>query len=289
MDMMMLVLSAVLLAVDFLIAGTYQRWEGNAPIKVFRFNFFIGLFSILIFFFINGCRFEFTAFSAVLAVVMTSLAIIYTLIGFKVLAAGNTAYYSFFLMTGGMVVPYIWGIAFLNEDFSVLRLIGLLMIVGSAFVIYGGKNKMSLKVALMCAAIFLLNGFVSVISKEHQISTEAVSSAAYVILTAAVKVIVCGSLWLGTALRSRAQRASSERISLKAVAILAASALVSGLSYMLQLNSAAKLPATVVYPIITGGSVVFTAFAGWLVLKEKPTKELIVGVIISFIGTCLFL
>ncbi|MBE6591011.1 MAG: hypothetical protein E7646_03135 [Ruminococcaceae bacterium] len=289
MDMMMLVLSAVLLAVDFLIAGTYQRWEGNTPIKVFRFNFFIGLFSILIFFFINGCRFEFTAFSAVLAVVMTSLAILYTLIGFKVLAAGNTAYYSFFLMTGGMVVPYIWGIAFLNEDFSVLRLIGLLMIVGSAFVIYGGKNKMSLKVALMCAAIFLLNGFVSVISKEHQISTEAVSSAAYVILTAAVKVIVCGSLWLGTALRSRAQRASSERISLKAVAILAASALVSGLSYMLQLNSAAKLPATVVYPIITGGSVVFTAFAGWLVLKEKPTKELIVGVIISFIGTCLFL
>lgn len=289
MDMMMLVLSAVLLAVDFLIAGTYQRWEGNAPVKVFRFNFFIGLFSILIFFFINGCRFEFTAFSAVLAVVMTSLAILYTLIGFKVLAAGNTAYYSFFLMTGGMVVPYIWGIAFLNEDFSVLRLIGLLMIVGSAFVIYGGKNKMSLKVALMCAAIFLLNGFVSVISKEHQISTEAVSSAAYVILTAAVKVIVCGSLWLGTALRSRAQRASSERISPKAVAILAASALVSGLSYMLQLNSAAKLPATVVYPIITGGSVVFTAFAGWLVLKEKPTKELIVGVIISFIGTCLFL
>lgn len=289
MDMMMLVLSAVLLAVDFLIAGTYQRWEGNSPVKVFRFNFFIGLFSILIFFFINGCRFEFTAFSAVLAVVMTSLAILYTLIGFKVLAAGNTAYYSFFLMTGGMVVPYIWGIAFLNEDFSVLRLIGLLMIVGSAFVIYGGKNKMSLKVALMCAAIFLLNGFVSVISKEHQISTEAVSSAAYVILTAAVKVIVCGSLWLGTALRSRAQRASSERISLKAVAILAASALVSGLSYMLQLNSAAKLPATVVYPIITGGSVVFTAFAGWLVLKEKPTKELIVGVIISFIGTCLFL
>lgn len=288
MDLAFLIISAVLMAGDFLIAGLYQRREGNSPEKVFRFNFFIGLFSVIIFFFINGCRFEFTAFSGILALVMTSLAILYTLLGFKILAEGGTAYYSFFLMTGGMVVPYIWGMLFLEEAFSPWRLLGLFLIVGSAFLIYAGKGKISPKMIGLCAAIFLLNGFVSVISKEHQIGDQAVSSAAYVILTAMVKVILCGGILLYYSLSPKKEQ-KKEKIDLKSMGLLGASALVSGLSYMLQLNSAANLPATVVYPIITGGSIVFTAMAGWLVLKEKPTKALLIGVLICFMGTCLFL
>ena len=286
MDLILLIVAAALLAVDFLIAGLYQKGEGNAPVKVFRFNFFIGLFSVIIFFFINGCRFEFTWFSAIFAVLMTSLAILYTLVGFRVLAAGNTAYYSFFLMTGGMAVPYVWGLFYLNEAFSWWRMAGLLLIIGSALVIYGDKNKITPKVMLMCAAIFLLNGGVSVFSKQHAISEQAVSSSAYVILTAMVKVVVCGGLLLYFRLK---KKQTAGKIKIKPLGLLAASALVSGLSYLLQLNGAASLPATVVYPIVTGGSIVFTTLAGWLVLKEKPTKQLILGVLICFAGTCLFL
>lgn len=288
MDLALLILSAMLMAVDFLIAGLYQRREGKAPEKVFRFNFFIGLFSVIIFFFINGCRFEFTAFSGILALVMTALAILFTLLGFKILAEGGTAYYSFFLMTGGMVVPYIWGTLFLEEAFSPWRLLGLLLIVASAFLIYAGKGKISLKMVGLCAAIFLLNGFVSVISKEHQISDQAVSSAAYVILTAMVKVFLCGGILIYYHFKKK-EKEERVPISGHSILLLAASALLSGLAYLLQLNSAANLPATVVYPIVTGGSIVFTAAAGWIFLKEKPTKSLLIGVAICFIGTCLFL
>lgn len=288
MDYMMLVLAAVLLAVDFLIAGLYQKGEGHSPEKVFRFNFFIGLFSVIIFFFINGCRIEFTWFSALLALVMTSLAILYTLVGFRILAAGNTAYYSFFLMTGGMTVPYLWGLFFLGEDFSWLRLAGLLLIIGSALVIYADKSRLSPKIMALCGVIFLLNGFVSVISKEHQISGQAVSASGYVILTAMVKVLLCGGLLLAFRLKKK-KEATREKIRPRALLLLAASALVSGLSYLLQLNGAADLPATVLYPIITGGSIVFTAAAGWIFLKEKPTKQLMIGVAVCFAGTCLFL
>lgn len=288
MDLAFLILSAVLLAGDFLIAGLYQKREGNSPEKVFRFNFFIGLFSVIIFYFINGCRLEFTAFSGILALVMTSLAILYTLLGFKILAAGGTAYYTFFLMTGGMVVPYLWGTLFLEEEFSWLRLIGLILIVGSAFLIYAGKGKISLKIIGLCAAIFLLNGFVSVISKEHQINDGAVSSAAYVILTAMVKVILCGGILIYYRFKKK-EKAERAPIPWVSILLLAASALLSGLSYLLQLNSAANLPATIVYPIVTGGSIVFTAAAGWIFLKEKPTKQLLIGVAICFIGTCLFI
>ncbi|MBQ7096436.1 MAG: EamA family transporter [Clostridia bacterium] len=288
MDLLFLMISAALLAGDFLIAGLYQRREGNSPEKVFRFNFFIGLFSVFIFFFINGGRLEFTAFSGILALVMTSLAILYTLLGFKILAAGGIAYYTFFLMTGGMVVPYIWGLLFLDEAFSWLRLIGLLLIVGSASLIYAGPQKLSPKMIGLCAAIFLLNGFVSVISKEHQISDQAVSSAAYVFLTAMVKVLLCGGILIYYHFKKK-EKAERAPISGLSILLLAASALLSGLSYMLQLNSAANLPATIVYPIVTGGGIVFTVAAGWIFLKEKPTKQLLLGVMLCFIGTCLFI
>lgn len=288
MDLAFLIISSVLMAGDFLIAGLYQRREGNSPEKVFRFNFFIGLFSVIIFFFINGCRFEFTLFSGALALVMTSLAILYTLLGFKILAAGGTAYYTFFLMTGGMVVPYLWGLLFLNEAFSWLRLVGLLLIIGSVFLIYAGQGKLSPKIIGLCASIFFLNGFVSVISKEHQISDQAVSSAAYVILTAMVKVFLCGGLLIYCHFKKK-EKAEKAPIPWLSILLLGASALVSGLSYMLQLNGAANLPATIVYPIVTGGSIIFTAAAGWIFLKEKPTKQLLFGVVVCFIGTCLFI
>lgn len=284
----LVLLSAVLLAVDFLIAKLYQTAEGTSPEKVFRFNFFIGLFTVVIFFFISGCKVEFTLFSAVLAIIMTTLAILYTLIGFRILEEGNTAYYSFFLMTGGMVVPYVWGLVFLDEKFSVLRMVGLTLIIAAAFVIHSGKQKLSAKIITMCVAIFLLNGFVSVISKEHQISDMAVSSASYVVLTALVKVLLCGGILLLYKIKHPSVK-TEQKSGIKSILLLVLSALVSGLSYLLQLGGASKLPATVLYPIVTGGSIVFSAVAGWLVLKEKPTKPLVFGLILCVIGTCLFI
>jgi drug/metabolite transporter (DMT)-like permease len=45
----------------------------------------------------------------------------------------------------------------------------------------------------------------------------------------------------------------------------------------------------VLYPIVTGGSIIFTVAVGWIFLKEKPTKQLLLGVIACVAGTCLFL
>lgn len=178
------------------------------------------------------------------------------------------------------------GSFFLDETFSWLRLAGLGLILGAALLLYGGKDRLSPKVMALCGVIFLLNGAVSVFSKEHAISTQGVSAAGYVILTALVKVVLCGGILLGSGLKKSEK---SGKIKPKALVLTALSALISGLSYLLQLNSAAGLPATVVYPIVTGGSIVFTAVAGWLILKERPTKRFLLGVVICFAGTCLFL
>ena len=76
---------------------------------------------------------------------------------------------------------------------------------------------------------------------------------------------------------------------LPVVVVLAAYALCNGISYTLQLLSAGKVPASVMYPMMTGGSVVLTAVAGLVFFHEKPDKISLIGLILSFAATFLFL
>ena len=43
--------------------------------------------------------------------------------------------YTLFLMSGGMTVPYVWGVAFLNEDLTLFGILGLLLITGDVYII----------------------------------------------------------------------------------------------------------------------------------------------------------
>ena len=58
---------------------------------------------------------------------------------------------------------------------------------------------------------------------------------------------------------------------------------------MLQLLGEKTLPATVLYPFITGGSIVFSSLAGVIFFKEKLSAKLIISVMLCFAGTVMFL
>ena len=53
------------------------------------------------------------------------------------------------------------------------------------------------------------------------------------------------------------------------------SAAIGGMSYIIQLYGAKSLPATVLYPFITGGRIVFSALTGAAVFKEKLSGRVI--------------
>ena len=60
------------------------------------------------------------------------------------------------------------------------------------------------------------------------------------------------------------------------------------MSYIM-LGIAVNLPATVIYPFITGGSVVLSALVSAFAFKEKMSFGKIAGTAMCFIGTCMFL
>ena len=284
MEYVQLLLAVVLLAVDFAFVKLYQIRQGQGMHASLQYSAVQGLLCALVLFGINGFRLNATPFSLGMAFLSGALAMAYKLIGFRILAGAQMSLYTFFLLTGGMTVPFLWGVVFLGETISALRVAGLLIIAAAIFLSGAGGAKANGRLLGLCLAVFVLNGFVSVVAKEHQISAQAVGSGDFAVWTN-----LCSGL-LGVALLPLAKKkAAAPSFSPRLLPILLGSAVASGASYLLQLIGAKTLPATVLYPIITGGSVIFTALAGFVAFHERPSKKQLAGIALCFVGTCLFL
>ena len=177
-------------------------------------------------------------------------------------------------MSGGMLVPSAWGWFFLGEKPKVLHIIGVAVILASIILNNVGKQKPSAKLLIMCVGVFILNGFVSVFSKLHQINTTyaAVSTGDYAMLSAMTSIIM--SLVLRVIL-SLKERDKKHRVELKflpgILALIYAVAMT--VSSVLQLAGAKSLPASMLYPMITGGSIAFSGIFGLIILKEVTNDE----------------
>lgn len=249
-----------------------------------------GVFSAIMFLVINKFEIKLTGFSVLMAAIFVTVVMLYMFIGFRIMEKGNMSIYTLFLMSGGMTVPYIFGVLFLNEELTILRTLGLVAIIAAIAISNSGAEKPNKKQLMLCLAVFVLNGISSVTSKVHQISpvSEIVTSPDFAFIVMMFKAIICSVVLL--ACRKSLFGEKTVKLPIKSVIwVMLFAALSDGLTYMLQLIGATTLPATVLYPFVTGGSVILTSFAGVLVFKEKLSVRQIIGIAICFVGTLLFL
>ena len=285
LNYILLLFSDMMLALNFTVTKMYQKRTGVSLALGLKFNALLGVFSAVIFFAVNGFKCDFNLFSVVMAFIMAACCIGYTVVGFHIMQEEKMALYTVFLMTGGMSVPYVWGLIFLGEEISVLRTLGLIVVAAAVFVVNAGSKNINKKQLLRCLSVFFFNGFVSVVSKEHQINSNAVSAQNFVILTSIAKTLLCIPALLFAGMKN----SKPSHIGADSLLFVFFAAVLSGISYFLQLRGAAHLPATVLYPFVTGGSIVFTAFAGKIFFKEILNRRMIAGIILCFLGTSMFL
>lgn len=284
----LIIVADIFLAFNFIAQKKYQSTEGNSMPAGLFYNLSTGLISAIIFVFLSGFDIKPTAYSFIAAFAQTILVSLYTLISFKILKDGNIALYTLFLLTGGMVLPYIFGVLFLDELLTIPRTIGLILIIIAIALSNTGIKKPSKKQIFLCILIFIINGFVSIISKLHQTEVlyETIDSESFVFWTSIIKFFACIPLFLVSAKKAAQPYKPNLK---KAFLPIIFSSLFSGVSYLLQLIGAVELPATVLYPLVSGGSIILTSLIGFIVLRETLTREQIIGILVCFIGTCLFL
>ncbi len=293
-DYILLILADLFLAANFAITKIYQKNAGTSFKAGFSFTALTGLFTALIFWVANGFKFACTVYSLMAAVLLALLGTSYTLLGFRIMKRQGMALYTLFLMTGGMTVPYLFGLLFLDESFSVLRTVGLVVIIAGVFFSSIGKEKLDRVSMLLCVAVFFLNGFVSVVSKLHSIEEgfATVKASEFVVLSGLINFGIAMLLRYLIRDQKPSEEGESTKISKQLLVLLvipALSALIGGMSSILQLTGAKTLDASLLYPFITGGSIVFSALTGWLFFHEKPSRNRILSVILAFAGTLMFL
>jgi len=287
MDYFLATLATILLAGQISVNKLFQKENGDGFRTGILFNLVNGSITAVFFFLLNRFRVDVSPFSLMMATIMTVCATAYLIISFRIMTIGSVASYSLFLMLGGMVVPYLYGVLALGEQLTVLRTIGLLMICASLILIGYKGGKRNARAGILYGVVFLLNGLVSVVSKLHQIDTvhHAVGTADFIILTGLTKTVLLAMLF---PFLKRPTSGPSPHIT-RTIVVVALSSVVGGVSYMLQLIGAKTLPATVLYPIVTGGTVVFSAVMGYLFFRERPDRRSVVGIACCFVATLFFL
>ena len=201
---LMLILAALLLALDFSLNKLYQKRAGTSPAAGFAFNALLGLACGVIFFAVGGFKLTVTPYSLVMATAMAVLVVGYNLIGFRIMKRGSVAVYTLFLMTGGMTVPYVWGILFLDEELVLVRTLGVVLIIAAVALSNLSREKIDCVQLAMCAAVFVLNGFTSVTSKLHQIEDVFATAdmASFVVLAGLCKFVFSGIAYLAVRKKS---------------------------------------------------------------------------------------
>ncbi len=283
----LVLIATVLLAFEFAFSRKYQTVEGTAMTAGLRFNMLTGLFTTVLFFCLNGFKLEFSPFSILLVALGALCGTVYNVLSFRILKAGGMTLYSMFLMLGGMLLPYVFGVLFLDEPLTVLRVLGVVVIGVAVVLSCRGVQKVSPWVYGLCVVVFVLNGCVSIFSKLHQIETDhaTISTTAFVMYGGLGRFLFSSTMLLAQGKRAEKPKASPLWI----LTIAAGAAAISGASYLLQLTGAKELPATVLYPMVTGGSIIFSALSGRVFFKEKLSVSQLVSIGLCFGGTLLFL
>lgn len=275
-----LVFSAtILFALQFLFNQKFEKLRGSDVKSALEFTLYKNIIIVIMMLFISGFKIIFTPFSIALSVVYAAACILMTYFSMKAFAVANLSVYSVFSMLGGMLLPFLLGVGFYDEKLTVFKIICCVLIVVSVLLnIKGGKQ--SKKAFLYYMAVFVLNGGVGVISKIHQSSSYAHTDSTGFMFISSLAGIIISAAWL------LIQYKKIPIIKGKSLLYASGYGIFNGMGNWFLLISLVNLPASVQYPLVTGGVMVFSTIIS-AVRKEKLTKTDYISAAISFVASVL--
>lgn len=211
-----------------------------------------------------------------LLVLLDTLA--FTFCSLKSLGQINLSLYSVFSILGGIALPFAAGMIFFDEDVTVAKFVCFAFIAAALFfTVEKGEKKSGY---IYYAGIFILNGMAGVLSKIYASADFAkITATDYSMLCAALSTVVSGVVLLF-------MRKDKKPMNAKAFGAICGSAFMNRIPNLLLLICLTYLPASVQYPFITGGTMIFSTIICYFT-NQRPTKKELISVALSFVGVLL--
>lgn len=313
--------AALIFSSQFLVTRQYQRRNGTGFLSSVRLSLFAYL-TIAIFFLIKGSiayktfNFGFSSFTfaMTLAVGIVSLSCAY--MGIKVLAVGDMGIYSVFMMLGSLVLPSLAGIVFFREKISFLKGVALVCMFAAIVLSVSGtdKKKFSGKAIWYYIGIFFMNGLIGVFFTVHQNKPEWTAAAlraadgSYTInndvfmtwygLSTVILCLIVFAVYGVFRRKAKEPLVQTEKpqkgrasVWLISIALAVVYGVCNGLGdYFIALGTQpGALGSSVSFPIVNGGTILFSTLSGLIFYKEKIRRNMVASLALVFVSTVMFL
>ena len=312
MDKIYLALTCIFFSVQFIFSKLYQKNSNGSINASLWMTIFYAVYSIVFF----GIQTGFTpdvSKSAVIFAILYSVAGIFTSISSLVgMTLGKVTTITTFMLLGGMVLPFIYGVTVLNEAITIPKIIAIIIMIISLLPSLvskegsesnGGSKKTHFLYILVLLVVFIGNGAISIITSASQKAADAVPTESYMLIIATTQIILALATAIGMAIKNKkkdekfAQALFSgvgKSFAFKAIAIAflcsALYGVCNSLGNVFSLACVnANMDASIQFPVISGSVIVLTALLAWAFFKEKPKAKDWISIILSVAGVLLFI
>lgn len=204
-----------------------------------------------------------------------------TYCGYMALATGAMSLTSM-LASFSVVIPIVYGIAFLHERLNTFKAFGLILLFVSSILVNINKGKSSGKLSkkwfFYIGMTFLCNGLCSVIQKMYQTNCQPTYSFEFMLFA----TLICGIIFLIVGLKK-----SSAKLSIKQSPYALIAGIANGSVGYLTLKLAEFENASVLFPAISAGSILCALLLGRILFKEKLKLNHIAAVIFGIAAVVL--
>ena len=300
-DYIFIILAVFCFAGQFAFTKLYEGAVKQTAVTTLVMLTVTGAIGAVMYLFVCNFSVSFSYVSLFWAAFMAVIMIPYYMIGIKVLSLGSLAIYSMFMMLGGMLVPFFYGVVFLNEELSVWQIVGTVTL--TVFIILqavwqqpteekesGKPDKKKILFFVLSILIFIINGMTGVIAKAHQISEGAIDEASFTVISCALTAIFSLILLAFSVLKNRRAEAGilPSMFKLKPMLVMALIGAAAYTGNFLHLKAASAVPASVQFPLVSGGVIVISALVSFFIFREKLSKKEWISVAGAFVATVLF-
>ena len=200
---------------------------------------------------------------------------------FLAISTGSLSLTSLFTQYS-LLIPTVYGLLFLNESASAFLLIGIvLLLISVIFVNFeskGEKKQITLKWLIFVFLAFVGNGACSAIQKVQQINFGGLYKNELMVAALGIVTVLLAIVSLFAEKENLAVNIK------KGCGLFLICGFANGLVNFLVLVLSSKMPASVMFPVISAGGIVATALVSIFIYKEKLSKYQTIGLILGTIS-----
>ncbi len=283
---LVIVFASLLFSVNTFFNKTYQKNEGESFEKLMLFMWVSSICGVFVMLCLSGFKVKISTFALLMAALNSIAHITCTIIAMKCMSKVNLSLYSLFIMSGGMILPTLYGFIFNGEGINATKAICIVLLIVALFVSVGKLSNC--KGLFYCILVFFANGMYGVITSIYKTkSTVHIPDANYNMFVLLYSFIISSAIILFIAPKYKKEHETSLfTLNKPKQSYLAAFFYIfsNGMGNFFLLWALDKgVEVSIQYPVITGGTIIFSTVLS-ILLKEKVPKRNFVAVAIAFAG-----